>query len=260
MSTTQLNLISTSAADGGGTEGLIQTPLLQPTNAPSGFNFGFADGFMEYGSGTAGSLPFKVDDAGNVTTTGNITAASVNNAAIIPSGPALAGYKAWTYDPTQSLAAGISINATTFAALVYVPVSFSCTKVDVFQVSGTPNLTVGLWPATAPAGVALPLAFSAATAASAAATNTLTFNGSSSPASVSLVGGTSYLVTVYGSTTGVAGCLTSTAAQANANTLSWSTSTTYRCATVGTIAGSLTTSSTFGTSTLSADLVWVGLH
>src|ERR1700677_2203320 len=117
MSTTQLNLVSTSAADGGGTEGLIQTPLLQSVNAPSGFNYGFADGFMEYGSGTAGSLPFKVDDQGNITTTGNVTAASVNNATAIGNGPAIAGYKAWSYDPTQSLAAGISIATTTFAAL-----------------------------------------------------------------------------------------------------------------------------------------------
>jgi hypothetical protein len=65
---------------------------------------------------------------------------------------------------------------------------------------------------------------------------------------------------VYGSTTGVASCLTATATSANANTKSWSTSTTYRCATVGTLNGTLTTTSTFGTSTLSADLVWIGLH
>ena len=167
--TIQLNVVNTSAADGGGSQGLIETPLLQPTNLLTGPNFGFVDGFVEVGAGTPGSLPFKVDDAGNVTTSGTITAASVNNATAIGSGPSLAGYKAWTYDPTQSLAAGISISTTTFAALVYVPVSFTCTKVDVFQVSGTPNVTVGLWPAAAPAGVAAPLAFSAATAASAAA-------------------------------------------------------------------------------------------
>lgn len=65
MSVTQLNLVSTSAADGGGTEGLIQTPILQPAEA--GYNYGFTDGFMEYGAGTAGSLPFKVDEHGNVT-------------------------------------------------------------------------------------------------------------------------------------------------------------------------------------------------
>lgn len=262
MSTTQLNLVSTSAADGGGTEGLIQTPLLQPTNAPTGFNFGFTDGFMEYGSGVAGSLPFKVDDQGNITTTGALVAASVNNASLIGSGPALAGYKAWTYDPVQSLAAGISIATTTFAALVYVPQSFTCTKVDILNVSGTENVTVGLWPAGAPAGVAVPLAFSAATAASAGAILTSTFNGSSSPLSVPLVGGTAYLVTVYGSTTGVAACMTATAAGANANAQAtpWSITTTYRCATVGTLNGTLSTSSVFGTSTLSADLLFVGLH
>jgi hypothetical protein len=65
VSVTQLNLVSTSAADGGGTEGLIQTPILQPAEA--GYNYGFTDGFMEYGAGTPGSLPFKVDEHGNVT-------------------------------------------------------------------------------------------------------------------------------------------------------------------------------------------------
>lgn len=254
MSATQLNLVNTSAADGGGTEGLIQTPILNPVAA--GYNYGFTDGFMEYGAGTPGSLPFKVDEHGNV------TAAAVNNASTLDPGPALAGYKAWSYDPTLSIAAGVSVSTTTFAALVYVPVGFTCSNVDIYNVSGTENVTVGLWPATAPAGSAVPLAFSAATAASAGAVLTSTFNGSSSPASVALVGGQSYLVTVYGSTTGVAACLTSTAKGANSNAFGtpWSITTTYRCATVGTLNGTLTTTSTFGTSTLSADLLWVGLH
>ena len=78
MSTTQLNLISTSAVDGGGTEGLIQTPLLQPVNPLTGYNYAFADGFMEYGAGTAGSLPFKVDEHGDVTAVG-ITASGIIN-------------------------------------------------------------------------------------------------------------------------------------------------------------------------------------
>jgi hypothetical protein len=171
------------------------------------------------------------------------------------------GYQTWTYDPAQSIAAGISIATTTFAALVYVPQSFSCTKVDWLQVSGTPNVTLALWPATAPAGVATPLAWTAATAATAAAVNSLTWTGSSSPLSVNLTGGQSYLVTIYGSTTGVAGCLTSTAAAANAAPSgTYSTTTTYRAATVGTLAGSVTAASVFGTSTLSADLMWFGLR
>ena len=252
MAQMQLNLVNTSAADGGGTEGVIQTPI--DTQVAAGYTYGGGTGFLEFGSGTAGSLPFKVDELGNVTAT------SLNNATSIDAGPSIAGYNAWSYDPTKSIAAGISIATTTFAALVYVPQTFTCTKVDVNNVSGTENITVGLWPATAPAGVAVPLAFSAATAASAGAVLTSTFNGSSSPASVVLTGGTSYLVTVYGSTTGVASCLTATATSANANTKSWSISTTYRCATVGTLNGTLTTTSTFGTSTLSADLIWIGLH
>lgn len=253
MSNVSFNLVDTSAASGGGTEGEVDTLLYTPLIP--GFNYGGATGFLEFGAGAPGSLPFRVDDAGNVTTSGVVAGGTLSNP-----GPGLAGYGAWSYDPTQSIAAGISIATTTFAALVYVPKTFTCSKIDVNNVSGTENVTVGLWPATAPAGAAVPLAFSAATAASAGAVLSLTFNGSSSPTSVVLTGGTPYLVTVYGSTTGVASCLTATATSANANTKSWSTTTTYRCATVGTLNGTLATNSVFGTSTLSADLVWVGLH
>src|SRR5579862_5829313 len=52
------------------------------------------------------------------------------------------GYKAWSYDPAYSLAAGISVSTTTFAALVYVPQNFVCSNIDWVQVSGTPNITV----------------------------------------------------------------------------------------------------------------------
>lgn len=67
----ELNFVSTSAAaDPTGAAG----QQLQPyyfTSAP-GYNYGGADnatgtGFMEFGSGTPGSLPFRVDQAGNVT-------------------------------------------------------------------------------------------------------------------------------------------------------------------------------------------------
>jgi hypothetical protein len=233
-------------------------------------NLGTQPGYLELGvlnTNTPGSYPFHVDSSGNitcatVTASGAVTAGTLNNGSTIDPGPSLAGYKAWSYDPVFSLAAGITASTTCYAALVYVPNSFSCTKVDVYQVSGTPNITVGLWPATAPAGVAVPLAFSAATAAVSATNNTYTFNGSSSASSVALTGGSTYLVTVYGSTTGVVGCLTGTAAGSNANAFGtpWSISTTYRAGTVGTIAGTLSTTSTFGTSALSQYLVWVGLH
>ena len=81
----ELNFVSTSAGDPDGADG----QQLQPycfTGKP-GQNYGGAegngqllptgDGFMEYGSGTPGSLPFQVDEDGNVTTTGTITAASI---------------------------------------------------------------------------------------------------------------------------------------------------------------------------------------
>jgi hypothetical protein len=221
-------------------------------------NLGNMPGYLELGvtSNTQGSYPFHVDSLGNMT--GNTLALSQTPAVLNEA--LIAGYQTWTYDPTLSIAAGISISTTSFAALIYVPTAFTCSNVDIYQVSGTPNVTVGLWPATAPAGSAVPLAFSAATAATSAAVNTYTFGGSGSASSVALAAGSTYLITVYGSTTGVVGCLTSTAKGANANTLSWSATTTYRAATVGTIAGTLTTSSVFGTSTLSADYIWVGLH
>jgi len=172
------------------------------------------------------------------------------------------GYSAWTYDPIFTTAAGISASTTTYSALVFVPQSFTCKNVDWLQVSGTPNITIGLWPAIAPAGVAVPLAWTAANAATAAAQNTTTWNGSSSPTSVNLTGGQSYLVTIFGSTTGVIGCLTSTAVAANAGTLPYAVATTYRAAHLvsGQVTYPLTAASVLGTSVLDADLAWVGLH
>jgi hypothetical protein len=176
------------------------------------------------------------------------------------------GYSAWSYDPALSLAAGISTDGVTFVAEVFVPQTFVSTKVDWIQVSGTNSVTVGLWTTTAPAGTATPLAWTLATgtAATAAAVNTLAWStGASSPTSVVLTGGQSYLVTLAGSAAaGVVGCLTGTASGVNANAFAtaWSTTTTYRAATLGTQLLSITGASTFGTSTLSADLVWIGLH
>lgn len=228
-----------------------------PTATPFNLYQPTIDGTLtinDNGSGNYGSLT-----ATSVTAT-NSTFTNVNGSPVttLDNPAAVQGYQAWTYDPSQSLAAGISINATTFAALIYVPFTFTTTKVDWYQVSGTPNVTCGLWPATAPAGVAVPLAFTTAAAATAAAVNTQSWN-----AGVTLTAGTNYMLTIFGSTTGVAGCLTATAAGANAGyvgSTAYSITTTYRCATVGTLAGTLSGSSTFGTSTLSADLVWFGLR
>jgi hypothetical protein len=174
------------------------------------------------------------------------------------------GYSAWSYDPIFSPAAGVSTNGVTFVVQVYVPQTFTCKNVDWIQVTGTNSVTVGLWSSTAPAGTATPLAWTLATgtAATATAVNTLAWStGASSPTSVVLTGGQSYLVTLAGSAaTGTIASLASTSYTANASTLSWSTTTTYRAATLGTQLLSITSASTFGTSTLSADLVWVGLH
>ena len=62
----QINAVSTSTADGGGSEGLIAA--FTPSGiVESGYNYGFEDGFIEMGAGTPGSLPFRADEHGNVT-------------------------------------------------------------------------------------------------------------------------------------------------------------------------------------------------
>jgi hypothetical protein len=77
----ELNFVSTNAQDTAGSKGLVQQPVLGTSVA--GYNYGAnaqpaGDGFMEFGTGTPGSLPFKVDQAGNV------TAASVTNTVVAP--------------------------------------------------------------------------------------------------------------------------------------------------------------------------------
>lgn len=70
----ELNFVSTSpAVDPNGAAGQVLQPYY--TDAVPGYNYGGANnptgtGFMEFGSGTPGSLPFRVDQAGNVTSAG----------------------------------------------------------------------------------------------------------------------------------------------------------------------------------------------
>ena len=66
----ELNFVSTNAADTTGAKGLVQQPALETTVA--GYNYGgngtpSGDGFIEFGSGTPGVLPFRVDQDGTVT-------------------------------------------------------------------------------------------------------------------------------------------------------------------------------------------------
>jgi hypothetical protein len=84
MSNISLNLVNTEG--NAGAEGLIQSPYLY--TATPGYNYGNTDGYLEYGAGTPGSLPFKVDQSGNVTATsftggagaGTVTSVSVASA------------------------------------------------------------------------------------------------------------------------------------------------------------------------------------
>ena len=66
----ELNFIATSAQDTAGAKGLVQQPYL--ATAAAGYSYGgagqpSASGFMEFGTGTPGALPFRVDQDGNVT-------------------------------------------------------------------------------------------------------------------------------------------------------------------------------------------------
>lgn len=184
---------------------------------------------------------------------GGPAASTILNAAIRQ------GYSAWSFDPM--LANGALSAATTIATLIYVPQTFTCATFDMIPVATAGNLTVALWPSNAPAGVATPLAWSAATAASLAAVNALTFNGASSPASVTLVGGNSYFATIFSSAaTTVATYNAAQIYEANAAVSGLYTSATiYRAATVGTVT-TVSSASVFGTSTLALNVPWVGLH
>ena len=169
------------------------------------------------------------------------------------------GYSAWSFDPILAVGTAPSMSGVTWSVLVYVTSSFTTANIDWIQVAGTPNVTCGLWPATAPAGTATPLAYTTAAAATAAAVNTQAWN-----TAVSLTGGNFYFVTVYGSTTGtIASATSESAAAANAGYYAgtaYSITTTYRSGNVGTLNGTLTGSSVFGTSVLEVNTPWVGLH
>ena len=72
----ELNFVATDAADPTGADGQVIQPYYATTKPGynySGVNDPSGDGFLEFGSGTPGSLPFRVDQAGNV------TAASINS-------------------------------------------------------------------------------------------------------------------------------------------------------------------------------------
>jgi len=174
------------------------------------------------------------------------------------------GYQAQTFEPYLASGTAVSI-ATTIAQLIYVPTTFTCATVDVIVVANTGNTTIALWPANAPAGVATPLAWSAATAAVASSTvNAFTFGGASSPASVTLVGGNYYFVTAFGAATAPTLAASPTAGSANivnaAASGTYSAATTYFVGSVGTVT-TVSAASVFGTSTLNVvSGIWVGLH
>lgn len=64
----ELNLIDTQTA--GGAVGRIRSPYLMTEQSGAGYGDTAGNGYLEYGTGTPGSLPFRVDQAGNVTAAG----------------------------------------------------------------------------------------------------------------------------------------------------------------------------------------------
>lgn len=169
------------------------------------------------------------------------------------------GYSAQSFEPY--LINNTVSAAVTQAQLLYVPTTFSCTTLDMIPISTAGNLTVALWPSTAPAGTATPLVWSAATAASLAAVNALTWNGASSPTSVTLTGGNYYFATVFSSAATLVGTLTAAQIYETNAAVSgtYTAATTYFSASVGTVT-TVSAASVFGTSTLSLSSVWFGLH
>lgn len=170
-------------------------------------------------------------------------------------------YSAMSMDPYLAASTAFSVASPTIATAIYVPQNFVCSSADYIFVATAGNVTIALWPSTAPAGTAVPIVWSAATATGSAGVTSLTWNGTGSPTSVTLVGGTTYLATIISSAASTVAGLTLPANVANAAPSGvFSTSTTYFNATVGTLTGAITSASVFGTSTLSNNVPWIALH
>lgn len=78
MSSPRLNVVSTTDATED-TEGQIITPVMAVVKKSYAYG---ENGFLEFGAGTDGALPFRVDDAGNVTAAG-VTASTGPGAAAV---------------------------------------------------------------------------------------------------------------------------------------------------------------------------------
>lgn len=86
----EINLVDTQTP--GGTIGRIRT-VPKETVTP-GYSYGGSNGYLEYGTGASGSLPFRVDQAGNVTGASLSSSASGNNF-LVPSPPPVSRRPAW---------------------------------------------------------------------------------------------------------------------------------------------------------------------
>jgi hypothetical protein len=153
-------------------------------------------------------------------------------------------------------------HATTgYITRIFIPASFTCGHADIFVASSTTStFLVGLWSSSALNGTATPLVWSASTAFGAGPImGTVTWNGTSSPTSVNLTGGSFYYIYTYSATasTTVGASTMAGAGMANAHLAS----TTYDTLTMGTPLTSLSaTSALTNTLTASATKIWVGLR
>lgn len=110
----ELNIVDTGA---GGAQGQIVTPYLQ-TLVP-GYSYGMGNGYLEFGSGTPGSLPFRVDQAGNVTGASftGVTVNSVEWFSVLAFGADRTG----TADSSAAFQATLNAIAAAGGGVMYIP-------------------------------------------------------------------------------------------------------------------------------------------
>lgn len=179
-----------------------------------------------------------------------------NPGAINPA--ALDGYVA------QSILVEDSITSVTHATTgyltrIYVPEPGTVTHLDWVQATATGAAAqFGLFTAAALTSAVTPLAWGSASQGSTTGVISNTFNGSSSPTSVSLNGNTFYYIYSYHTGTSTVGCCTASAPALNPNL----TTTTPSTATVGSAPTTVTSSTTLNTltNTLAGSKFWYGLR
>jgi hypothetical protein len=144
----ELNFYATDAADAEGAAGQVLQP--QYSTVVPGYNYGDGNtpggnGFMEFGSGTPGSLPFRVDQAGNVTA--NNFTGTTNTDWINVKAPPYNAKGNNSADDTAAInaaiaAAGAQSNGATHGGTVYFPEGSYLVNGSVPLVMGVSGVTL----------------------------------------------------------------------------------------------------------------------